>query len=249
MNEHLQHHGVLGMKWGIRRYQPYPKGSGKGREVGEAARKASHMIRSYVKKTRTRLNEYAAKKREERREARRQKILRDPSDLYEHRHEFSTDEINKAINRFTTENRLRDLKDQALASKVENGRKVVDTFVRTGVTLVEAHNLYSLVTGQPEKVISTNVSGKQEGGKKGGKNNKNKNKGPLGNKIDKLSDVATNELYDNPKTDVQRRVTDLLSKVPKDKGSKNSKNQDQDQSKSNEQTSDQDEEEKRKRHK
>ena len=48
-DSYLQHHGILGQKWGIRRFQPYPKGyHGDGKFVGKLTEKAK-QIRNVAK--------------------------------------------------------------------------------------------------------------------------------------------------------------------------------------------------------
>lgn len=93
----IKHYGVLGMKWGIRRYQPYPKGKGhKGRFLGLKSRSQKRAAKKVEK---------------ERSKPPTKKSVKDMSD----------DELKEAVNRLNMEKRYREL----TAKQKSRGQKLV----------------------------------------------------------------------------------------------------------------------------
>lgn len=134
-DEELEHSGIKGMRWGIRRFQNSdgsltPAGRKRYMKDAKWRSKYEKAVAAEKAKTEARNAKTAAKeeKAQESAEQRHQRIMKssDAKELYKNRSELSTEEINERINRIQAEQRLASY-IQKEPTKLERAMEKVDS--------------------------------------------------------------------------------------------------------------------------
>lgn len=148
----LEHYGIKGMKWGIRRT---PEQLGHKTSSNKKPSIISRVTKKFKKKT-VKANKAQEEKKEESKEEIREKLLKstDPKYIYKYRNLLSTNELQDRITRIQKENTVKSLIEDPKKKQKEAMKKGED-FLKSTASMAESvlkiYNAYNAVETAREK--------------------------------------------------------------------------------------------------